>query len=123
MLLSKSTDFKLYEERVNDWWVKKDIVTLKKFYRGRHIWLKKDILNYTLWFQFKENELIAGFRISDKENIEIKENDYEFINGWLLAKKFGQYPNSEEQFEEWIENILNEHPKLEVLTLNKETAL
>ena len=123
LLLSKSTDFKLNEERVNDWWVKTDISTLKKFYRGRHIWVNKEIQKSNFSLQFKENELIAGFRNSEKENIEIKDNDYEIINGWLLAKNLGQYPNHEDLFEDWITTILVEIRKLEEFTLNKVTAL
>lgn len=103
----------------SDWWVKKDDVTKTNFYRGHIIWLKKNFVSYNLWLQFKPEGLIVGFRSDEVENIELIENNYETIPGWIVVKKYFPYPKEETEFKNWIDSILIDITEIERLAKPK----
>lgn len=102
-------------EKNDNWSVKIDSVTKSYFFRGDSIWLKKNYGNFNLRFQFKADELIVGFSNNEKGLIEIKENNFEAIPDWQLAKSYSHYPMEEDKFEDWINEILNTMPIFEQL--------
>jgi hypothetical protein len=92
----------------NDWIKFVDSDTGSFFYRGWEILLHKSINNYKLRLSFQPQTLIVGFHEDDAKGlIEIKENLEIPINKWLIARSYSPYPQQEEDFQDWIENVLN----------------
>lgn len=106
--------------RRGDWWVKKDKITGKTFYRGESVWLKKAISTYYLWFHFNVDFLVIGFHKDEKDKIEIEKNELEKNDTWLVFKNFGNYPKDKEEIEEWVEKIIFEIPVIENLAKIKD---
>jgi hypothetical protein len=117
-VLKRNTSLKLYY--TDSWWVKQDKDTKQYFYRGQHIWLKKEIGNYNLWVQFTQDKVVVGFLQNDADKIKIKENNnLPQPNGWLVAKYSENYPENSNQFSNWIDNLLQDISTIENLASSK----
>jgi hypothetical protein len=95
------------------WWRKKDGNTGQIFYRGSEIWLYRKINdNVSLWFLFSKEQVIFGLHNDEEKHINVIENDYDSIEGWIVAKKLS-YPNID--FNTWKERVFEESNKIEHL--------
>ena len=111
-VLANDESFKL----AHSWYKISDPSTDVLFYKGYEIVLQKAINNYTFRLTFEPQKLIVGFHEDDAKGfISIEKNTETSINKWLLARTYSPYPKKEEDFQDWIENVLNGIQELEIL--------
>jgi hypothetical protein len=112
-----SNEFLLHLD--SDWWIICDDKIKEIFYRGQHIWIRKSMGSYNLWFQFKQNDLVIGFHNDEKEFIQIIDNPFPLIDNWLVAKPPIPYPMNEGDISSWINGIVSDFPMIEGLVQPK----
>jgi Protein of unknown function DUF262 len=105
---------------IENWRVIFDKTTKQSFYRGKTVWLKKEISSYGLQFHFEVDYLVVGFHVEDKDTVDIAENEFDKNSTWLVFKNFGRYPNAKEEIEEWVERVICEIPVIENLAKAKQ---
>jgi len=119
-LLKKNKELIL--ENNNDWNVKVDNNTGTTFYRGEHIWMYIPIEQYKLCIQFSSDSVLFGFRKDQVNYLTIKEHYFKFNENWLLYRESERYPDNKQDFEVWLENLIDGINEIKEYAMVKQTT-